>query len=93
MGLDISSQSQYRYHAGYSGIHLLRYEAYKSYGGEKDFPGWMSMQNTNTHEQDKAFMKTVQMYPNLVWHSDCDGGYTTDSKSIDYFEQGEIDPL
>ncbi len=45
MGLDISSKSKIEYSAGYSGLHLIRYLAYKYCGGEKEYADFMGMQD------------------------------------------------
>lgn len=37
MGLDIRSKSALQYHAGYGGLHYIRFMAYKFCGGPRDF--------------------------------------------------------
>lgn len=72
MGLDIFSASEKEYHFSYHGIHEIRYMAYRSIGGSLSFADWHHQQSEGGEEYDK----TLDKFPNLCWHSDCDGSYT-----------------
>lgn len=76
MGLDISSKSSHTYHASYGGLHQIRFLAYKSMGGLLDFSTWHHQQAEGGSEYDR----TLEKFPNLLWHSDCDGAYTRRGK-------------
>ncbi len=76
MGLDIHSKSDKEYHYSYRGLHVIRHLAYLSNGGKKDFGQFMSDQKDNS----KLYIAARAKYPNLFWHSDCDGEYTLDGK-------------
>lgn len=75
MGLAILSQSEYEYHYSYSGIHKVRYLAYKYCGGEKDFVDFMEMGRENK-EFDWPYIVALDKFRNLLWHSDCEGTYS-----------------
>lgn len=84
MGLDIFSASDKDYHFSYHGLHEIRYMAYRSIGGKLSESDWyheQAAENRETPEYDKALAK----FPNLYWHSDCDGNYTLDGH-IESFE-------
>ena len=104
MGLRISSESSKKeYNFGYSGLHQIRWIAYKIHGGKKNYVEFMSMQNGALHRKDfkypdcESFNKDIlfmlkephydwsyimalQKFPNLMWHSDCDGTYSKNGK-------------
>lgn len=89
MGLSIASKSRHQYHAGYGGIHAVRYFAYLHCGGERsavDFQGSTVDRWTNGGGPiyDWAFVVACAAFPNLMLHSDCDG---------DYSLKGRVDPL
>ena len=100
MGLRISSKSsKKKYNCGYSGIHKLRWIAYKICDGEKDFSDFLMMQKGYLNNKllkvpvpydemlgfkephyDWSYIMTLQEFPNLMWHSDCDGTYSKNEK-------------
>ncbi len=79
MGLDIYSQSDKDYHYGYSGLHYIRYMAYRALSGKKKYSDWHSLERQDV-EPDWAYAHCLLFYPNLYWHSDCDGTYTKRGK-------------
>ena len=79
MGLDIYSKSEKGYHFSYSGIHYIRYMAYKAQGGVRSYIDWHDMQK-QAKEPDWAYAHCLLFYPNLYWHSDCEGTYTLRGK-------------
>lgn len=79
MGLDINSKSDKEYHAGYSGLHQIRYMGYKAQGGKKGYSDWHTVQHQEAGP-DWPFTMCMLFYPNLYWHSDCDGTYTLRGK-------------
>jgi len=104
MGLRISSKSSKKeYNFGYSGLHQIRWIAYKICGGEKNYVEFMSMQDGTLHRKnfeypdcesfdkdtlfmlkephyDWSYIAALQKFPNLMWHSDCDGTYSKNGK-------------
>lgn len=78
MGLDIQSKSDKEYHASYGGLHQIRWMAYKSVHGVRDYAMWHELYRTG--DQDSRNELAEKDYPNLMLHSDCDGGYTPDGK-------------
>lgn len=86
MGLDISSKSEKSYHSSYGGLHQVRWMAYKSLGGIRDYGMWHQLYSND--EKDSKDEKSYEEYPNLMWHSDCDGTYTPDGK-IDNMDKPE----
>lgn len=89
MGLDILSASEKDYHFSYHGLHEIRYMAYRSIGGKLDEREWYKEQaneTTETPEYDKALAK----FPNLYWHSDCDGKYTRRGRVESFDKPGNL---
>lgn len=81
MGLDIMSQSDKDYHYSYSGIHYIRYMAYKSIGGTDDYTTWHDSYYGKWGETAPAtisgkYAEAQEKFKNLYLHSDCDGKYT-----------------
>ena len=76
MGLDISSKSHLQYHAGYGGLHYIRFMAYKFCGGPREFStfeggGFGAKEQT----YDWCFIVACLEFPNLMMHSDAEGSY------------------
>lgn len=84
MGLSIRSKSENTYDAPYSALHRVRYMAYAAAGGREDYVTYHKNYTSDTVE--RAFMDANLAYPNLMWHSDCDGTYTPDGKVGSYIE-------
>jgi len=84
MGLDIYSKSSNKsYHFGYSGIHQLRYIAYRVVGGDKTFSGYMRMGDERPEGCfDFCYTCACYHFPNLMFHSDCEGTYTKRGKVL-----------
>ena len=104
MGLIVSGKSSKKeYNFGYSGLHQIRWIAYKICGGKKNYVEFMSMHNGLLHKKDFkypdcesfsenilfilkephydwAYLVALQKFPNLMWHSDCDGIYSKNGK-------------
>lgn len=79
MGLYIRSASDKEYSFSYSGLHAIRYMAYKTQDGKSDYGEWQKMQDQSI-QPDWAYALCLLFYPNLMWHSDCDGTYTLRGK-------------
>ena len=70
MGLDLSSKSRFEYHAGYNGLHQVRFE-----GGLERMTS-----DGSVPLYDWAFVVCCVAFPNLMMHSDCDGRYTKNGR-------------
>ena len=96
MGLDAyGKKSKKKYHWGYSGLHLIRWLALLSLGmpkeikGESTFcalsGGWKFKKDWY-QDEERTVLWFVQMsghyFPNLMFHSDCDGAYTKTGKFL-----------
>jgi hypothetical protein len=78
------------YSASYSGMHKIRYLGYKAQNGRKDFGEFMTMQHGRMEsDTDHAIAMCYLHYPNLFWHSDCEGSYTLRGK-VDLEESGKL---
>lgn len=106
MGLDISgSVTKKTYHASYSGLHQIRYLALITVGfpdGEARtlFPRCYVIPAGLTAEDLNKAMIAMQVvgccYPNLMLHSDCEGGYTKNGRvmsSADWFTGNSVQLL
>lgn len=100
MGLDISGKiSKKEYHAGYGGLHLVRWMALIYCGLPKEISGstsftWdtspflhgyvMGGKELPSPEEMRTILWSFQRcgyeFPNLIFHSDCDGSYTKTGK-------------
>ncbi len=89
MGLDIYSASDKSYHYGYSGIHQVRYMGYRSIGGVGDFGTFMEFQRQP--EITGKLEEAMERFPNLFWHSDCDGEYTIDGEVKPWDKPGRLE--
>jgi len=94
MGLDVSgSKTEKTYHAGYGGLHLIRWLAMVSLGLPtkiKDQSTFSAVSGSITLQKDwyqdecSTVLYYVQasgyFFPNLMFHCDCDGSYTKNGK-------------
>ena len=88
MGLDISSKSKKDYHYSYSGIYYIRFMAYRTSGGDKPYLDYYSSMTADEFPDDVE--KAIKQFPNLCWHSDCDGTYTVRGKVASYENPGTL---
>lgn len=86
MGLYIHSESSFEYGYSYSGLHYIRWMAHRSIGGTMDFSEFMESQRCENEE----YIKTRDKFPNLLWHSDCDGTYTLRGKVEPFDTSGDL---
>jgi hypothetical protein len=75
MGLSIYSKSKYEYHYPYSGLSRIRFVAFIISGGKLDFADFIQHL-----KYDWAYQVMSINFPNLVFHSDCEGSYTLKGK-------------
>ena len=90
MGLDITSKSKLEYRWSYSGLHQIRYMGYLAQEGKAGYTDWHEMQSLK-REPDWPFAYAFAAYPNLYWHSDCDGGYTSSGHIAPIHSRGEVE--
>lgn len=94
MGLDITGKSsEFTYHGSYHGLHLIRWLAMVNCGlprkiEDRDsfalviapFPRTVILNQIAID----AIQKSGYFYPNLMFHSDCEGNYTKNGKIFKY---------